>query len=104
LASIDDQADHAPPPTADFSQLLQDPRNPLHHVPVEISVVIGRARPKVSELINFQVNSVISLDTKIDDLVEIYAGDKLIARGELVAGQDESNAALSVKMVEVAGL
>jgi len=52
-------------------------------VPIEIIISVGKARPLVSDLVNLKRDSVITLDSKIDDPVEIFIGDRLIARGEL---------------------
>ncbi len=44
---------------------------------------MGKARPLVSELVELRRNSVLTLDSTIDDPVKLYIGDRLIARGEL---------------------
>ena len=72
-------------------------------VPIEVTVSIGRARPLVSELVKLHRDSVLTLDSKIDDPVEIYIGDRLIARGELQEMDDESGQ-LGVRLTEVADL
>ena len=76
--------------------------NPLHHVPVEITVSVGKARPKLSELLSMEQGSVLTLDTKVDDPVDLFVGDRLIARGMLEeSGYD---GALSVRLTEVADM
>lgn len=87
--------------TVGLRSQLSRPDNPLHHVPIELIVVIGKARPKISDLVNFKQNSVIPLNTKIDDLVEIYVGSKLIARGELQENQQGGAVNLAVRLTEV---
>jgi len=72
-------------------------------VPIEILISVGKARPRVSELVKLRRDSVISLDSKIDDPVEIYVGDRLIARGELQEMED-TEGQLGVRLTEVADL
>lgn len=72
-------------------------------VPIEILVSVGKARPRVNELVKLRRDSVISLDSKIEDPVEIYVGDRLIARGELQEMED-SDGQLGVRLTEVADL
>ena len=55
----------------------------LSRVPVEITVSVGRAHPTVAELLALRREMVLPLDRGVDDLVELYAGDRLIARGHL---------------------
>jgi len=52
-------------------------------VPVEVTISVGKAKPMISELLSLTQGAVIPLDSRIDDPVEVYIGDKLIARGEL---------------------
>ncbi len=52
-------------------------------VPIEVTISVGKARPLVSELVELRRDSVLTLDSTIDDPVELYIGDRLIARGEL---------------------
>jgi flagellar motor switch protein FliN/FliY len=46
---------------------------------------------------------VLPLESKIDDPVELYIGDRLIARGELQEMDDDSGR-LGVRLTEVADL
>ncbi|CAN5673319.1 hypothetical protein BH23PSE1_BH23PSE1_13040 [soil metagenome] len=70
-------------------------------VPIEVTISVGRARPLVSELVELRRDSVLTLDSKIDDPVELYIGDRLIARGELQEIEDGSGR-LGVRLTEVA--
>ena len=72
-------------------------------VPLEVIVSVGRARPLISELVRLRRDSVLPLDTKVDDPVELYIGDRLIARGELQEMDDDSER-LGVRLTEVADL
>ncbi len=74
---------------------------PFLGVPIEVTISVGKARPTVSELVALRRDSVLPLDSSIDDPVEIYIGDKLIARGELQE-IGESSGRLGVRLTEVA--
>ena len=78
--------------------------NPFTRVPIEITVSVGRARPMVRELLALDSDAVLVLDKRVEDPVELYVGDRLIARGEL-QGLDGDNAGqLAVRLTEVADL
>lgn len=70
-------------------------------VPIEVTISVGKARPLVSELVELRRDSVLTLDSTIDDPVELYIGDRLIARGELQEIGDASGR-LGVRLTEVA--
>ncbi len=69
-------------------------------VPVEVIISVGKARPTLSELVKLRRDSVLPLDSKIEDPVEIYIGEKLIARGELQE-IDAATGQLGVRLTEV---
>jgi len=73
----------------------------LQQIPIEVTVSVGKARPRVKDLLNIAENSVLPLDRKIDDPVEIYVGDRLIARGELQEMDGQNAGQLSVRLTEV---
>ena len=64
-------------------------------VPIEVTISVGKARPLVSELVELRRDSVLTLDSTIDDPVELYIGDRLIARGELQEIGDDSGVSAS---------
>lgn len=70
-------------------------------VPIEVTISVGKARPLVSELVELRRDSVLTLDSSVDDPVELYIGDRLIARGELQELGDDSGR-LGVRLTEVA--
>ena len=74
----------------------------LRAVPIEVTIVVGRARPSVRELLALEENAVLPLDRKIDDPVELYVGDRLIARGELQEAQGGEPGQLAIRLTEVA--
>ena len=70
-------------------------------VPIEVTISVGKARPLISELVELRRDSVLTLDSTIDDPVELYIGDRLIARGELQEIGDDTGR-LGVRLTEVA--
>ncbi len=80
------------------------PRNPLTQVPIEIVISVGKARPRLGDLLKVEQGSVLTLDTKVDDPVELYVGDRLIARGELQELEGEQAGQLAVRLIDVADL
>lgn len=94
---------------ADFGQHLETrpdtgASNPFTQVPIEITVSVGKSRPLVRELLRLRRDSVLSLDRRVDDPVELYVGDKLIARGELTELEGDAAGRLAVRLTEIADL
>ncbi|MBR2573315.1 MAG: FliM/FliN family flagellar motor switch protein [Loktanella sp.] len=86
-------------PTA---QRITSDDHPLNRIPIEISVSVGKARPLVKDLLCLGENAVLALDKRIDDPVELYIGDRLIARGELQELDGGEPGQLAVRLTEVA--
>ncbi|WP_112310269.1 FliM/FliN family flagellar motor switch protein [Pseudogemmobacter bohemicus] len=78
--------------------------SPFAQVPIEITISVGRARPKVQELLRLGKDTVLALDRRVDDPVELYVGDRLIARGELTELEGDKAGQLAVRLTEVANL
>ncbi len=76
--------------------------NPLTQVPIEVMISVGKAHPLVGDLLKLKSNSVLPLDQKVSDPVELYVGNKLIARGELQELDDDESGQLAVRLTEVA--
>ncbi|RID90900.1 FliM/FliN family flagellar motor switch protein [Gemmobacter lutimaris] len=78
--------------------------NPFGQVPIEIVISVGKARPRVRDLLKLQRDAVLPLDRRVDDPVELYVGDRLIARGELQEMEGDQAGQLAVRLTEVANL
>ena len=78
--------------------------SPFVQVPVEIAISVGRAKTPIRDLLRLGPNSVLPLDRRIEDPVELYVGDKLIARGELQEMEGEHAGQLAVKITEISDL
>nr|WP_235974586.1 flagellar motor switch protein FliN [Stappia albiluteola] len=66
-------------------------------VPVQISAVLGHSRMHVSELLRLSTGTVLELDRKVGEAIDIYVNDRLVARGEVVLVEDK----LGVTMTEI---
>lgn len=78
--------------------------NTFSRIPIEITISVGRARPAVHELLKLQPDAVLPLDRGMDDPVELYVGDRLIARGELEEMDGDQAGQLAVRLTDVVDL
>lgn len=73
----------------------------LQQIPIEVTVSVGKARPLVRDLLNLGENAVLPLDRRVDDPVELFIGDRLIARGMLQELEGREQGQLAVRLTEV---
>jgi flagellar motor switch protein FliN len=66
-------------------------------VPVTVSAVLGKSGMEVSELLKLGKGTVIELDRKVGEAIDIYVNNRLVARGEVVLVEDR----LGVTMTEI---
>lgn len=85
---------------------MDDPadNNPFAQVPIEVTISVGKARPLVKDLLRLSRDAILPLDRRVDDPVELYVGDRLIARGELQELEGDQAGQLAVRLTEVANL
>ena len=53
-------------------------------VPLDLSVVLGRSKKTIKDILSFNTGSVIELEKLTDEPLEILLNGKLIATGEVV--------------------
>ena len=70
---------------------------PVFDVPVNISAVLGRANLSVAQLLQLGAGSVLELDRKVGEAIDIYVNNRLVARGEVVVVDER----LGVTMTEI---
>ncbi|MBS0361983.1 MAG: flagellar motor switch protein FliN [Proteobacteria bacterium] len=70
---------------------------PVFDVPVNISAVLGRANLSVAQLLQLAQGSVLELDRKVGEAIDIYVNNRLVARGEVVIVDER----LGVTMTEI---
>lgn len=88
----------------DDAQIDDSNANPFSQVPIEITISVGKARPMIKELLQLEQDAVLPLDKRIEDPVELYVGDRLIARGELQELEGDQAGQLAVRLTEVVDL
>jgi flagellar motor switch protein FliN/FliY len=85
------------PPEADSINRGAADLEALFDVPVQVSAVLGRARMEVGELLKLGPGTVLELDRKVGEAIDIYVNNRLVARGEVVLVEDK----LGVTMTEI---
>lgn len=63
--------------------------NPLHQVKARLQVCIGEATITVGELLQAREHQVLRLDRALAEPVEVLLEGRVVARGELVAVDDQ---------------
>jgi flagellar motor switch protein FliN/FliY len=80
-----------PPLVSVDSAIFQD-------VNVALQARLGEATLSVAEVLALRAGSVVTLDLKMSDLIELRLNQSLVARGEIVAVDDH----FGVRIVEIA--
>jgi flagellar motor switch protein FliN/FliY len=97
--------DQEPPPPA---EMMTEPETgdanrgaadleAVFDVPVQVSAVLGRAKMDVGDLLKLGPGTVLELDRKVGEAIDIYVNNRLVARGEVVLVEDK----LGVTMTEI---
>lgn len=66
-------------------------------VPVQVSAVLGRSKMDVANLLKLGPGTVLELDRRVGEAIDIYVNNRLVARGEVVLVEDK----LGVTMTEI---
>ena len=67
-------------------------------VPVQVSAVLGRSKMDVGELLKLGPGTVLELDRRVGEAIDIYVNNRLVARGEVVMVDDDR---LGITMTEI---
>ena len=51
-------------------------------VPVQVSAVLGRSKMDVADLLKLGPGTVLELDRRVGEAIDIYVNNRLVARGE----------------------
>lgn len=89
--------DFEPFPGSDHAVAGAEGLEAVHDVPVKVQAVLGRARMPVGELLHLTSGTVVELDRRVGEPVDIFVNDRLIARGEVVLIDN----ALGVTLTEI---
>ena len=92
---------------ADAPPLAAEPEGPttriasdleaVFDVPVQVSAVLGRSKMEVGDLLKLGPGTVLELDRRVGEAIDIYVNNRLVARGEVVLVEDK----LGVTMTEI---
>jgi flagellar motor switch protein FliN/FliY len=100
LESDVDLINPAAPPTApseDHSVKSANDLEALFDVPVHVSAVLGRTKMDVGDLLRIAPGTMLELDRKVGEAIDIFVNNRLVARGEVVLVEDR----LGVTMTEI---
>lgn len=61
----------------------------LLNVPMKVQIVLGSTKMPVAQVLKLSRGSVIELDKKIGESVEVVVNDRIVARGDLVKVADD---------------
>jgi flagellar motor switch protein FliN/FliY len=90
LLNADTPADATPKHSAADLEAVFD-------VPVTVSAVLGKSGMEVSQLLKLGRGTIVELDRKVGEAIDIYVNDRLVARGEVVLVEDR----LGITMTEI---
>jgi len=85
-------ADYEPGESMSKDMVLED-------LPVELTVELGRVKLSARDVLELRPGAVLELDRPLGGPVELYAGGRLVARGELVDVEGQ----LGVRVTELPG-
>jgi flagellar motor switch protein FliN/FliY len=66
-------------------------------VPVTVSAVLGKSAMEVSQLLKLARGTIVELDRKVGEAIDVYVNDRLVARGEVVLVEER----LGITMTEI---
>jgi flagellar motor switch protein FliN/FliY len=69
----------------------------VYDIPVTVQAILGKSAMEVSQLLKLGKGTVVQLDRKVGEAIDIYVNDRLVARGEVVLVEDR----LGVTMTEI---
>lgn len=67
----------------------------LNEITMDLTVEIGRAKIKISDLLNLSKGTIVHLDQQADEPLSIYANNKLIAKGHIIS----ANGKYSIRVI-----
>ena len=85
------------PPLEDHGDKSAADLATVFDVPVNISAVLGKSHMSVAQLLQLNKGSVLELDRKVGEAIDIFVNNRLVARGEVVVVEDR----LGVTMTEI---
>jgi flagellar motor switch protein FliN/FliY len=72
----------------------------IMRIPVAVQIYLGSAHMPISDLMKLGRGAIVPLDHRIGDPVDVVVNGRIIAKGELVA-MEEDPSKVGVKLVEI---
>jgi flagellar motor switch protein FliN/FliY len=89
------------------SMPASEPGSALHanldmimNIPIDVQIILGESRMQVSTLMGLTEGSIISLDRKIGEPVDLIVNGRLIGRGEITVLENDDTR-FGIKLLEV---
>ncbi len=89
------EGEHAEPPEKGATGQNIDA---MLNVGLNVQIVLGRTRMPIAQLLKLSRGSIIELDKRIGQPVEVVINDRLVARGDLVKLEDDR---IGVSLIEI---
>lgn len=97
MSALEKTRDLMPDLSTDDAPPARPALESIYDVPVRVTAVLGKTRINVADLMKLESGSIIELDRRVGEPIDLYVNDRLIARGELVM----VDGALGVTMTEI---
>lgn len=101
LEELSADVESSPPATVDTdeegTERAATDLQAVFEVPVAVSAILGKTKMEVSDLLKLGKGSVVELDRKVGEAVDIFINNRLIARGEVVVVEER----LGITMTEI---
>jgi len=86
-----------PIPAGDTPPVSATALEAVYDVPVRVSAVLGRARMAIADLLAINAGTVLELDRKVGEAIDVFVNNRLVARGEVVLVEER----LGITMTEI---
>ena len=98
IAILNNEGEHLDPRVLDLSSPTGSrDLEAVYDIGVQVSAVLGKSEIPVSGLLKLGRDSVVELDRRVGEAIDIYVNNRLVARGEVVVVEDR----LGVTMTEI---
>jgi flagellar motor switch protein FliN len=72
------------------------------NIPVTVQVILGTTTMPVSDLMKMSRGSIVPLDNRVGEPVDVVVNGRVVARGELVI-MDDDNTRFGISLTEIVG-
>ncbi len=86
-----------PIPAGDAPSVSAAVLEAVYDVPVRVSAVLGRTRMAIADLLAINAGTVLELDRKVGEAIDVFVNNRLVARGEVVLVEER----LGITMTEI---